>query len=150
MAAGRAARGALLLALVLADAAAAQTLEFRSLAENGVVLYDAPSLKAGKVFVAGRMLPVEVIVSLETWVKVRDSAGDLAWVEKKYLSDRRYVIVTAPRAEVRDSPDAAARVRFEAEQNVVLELVEQTTGWARVKHPDGDEGYVRSNQVWGL
>ena len=82
MPARRAASGALLLALTLAAAAAAQTLEYRSLSENGVVLYDAPSLKAGKAFVAGRMLPVEVIVSLENWVKVRASAGDLAWVEK--------------------------------------------------------------------
>lgn len=147
MAAGRA---ALLLALALVGSAAAQTLEYRSLAENGVVLYDAPSLKAGKLFVAGRMLPVEVIVSLENWVKVRDSAGDLAWVERKYLSDKRYVIVTASRAEVREGPDAGARIRFEAEPGVVLELVEQVTGWARIRHPDGEAGFVRANQVWGL
>lgn len=150
MTACRGASGAFLLALTLAGAAAAQSLEYRSLSENGVVLYDAPSLKAGKLFVAGRMLPVEVIVSLENWVKVRDSAGDLAWVERKYLSDKRYVIVTASRAEVREGPDAGARIRFEAEQNVVLELVEQVSGWARVKHADGEGGFVRANQVWGL
>lgn len=130
-------------------AAPALALEFRSLSESGVVFYDAPSLKATRLFVAGRMLPVEVVVSVESWAKVRDSAGDLAWVEKKHLSDKRYVIVTAPRAEVREAPDAAARVVFEAEQQVVLEFVEQLTGWVRVRHPDGRAGFVKASQVWG-
>ena len=143
-----AARWAALLAL--AGVAPALALDFRSLAENGVVFYDAPSLKAARVFVASRMLPVEVVVSLDTWVKVRDSAGDLAWVEKKSLSEKRYLIVTASRAEVREAADGGARIVYEAEQNVVLELVEPLTGWARVRHPDGEEGFVRANQVWGL
>jgi len=138
------------LAAVFLGAAPALALEFRSLAEGGVVLYDAPSLKASKLFVAGRMLPLEVVVSVENWAKVRDSAGDLAWVEKKYLSDKRYVIVTVPRAEVREAPDAAARIAFEAERHVVLEFVEQLTGWVRVRHPDGQEGFVKTSQVWGV
>jgi SH3-like domain-containing protein len=140
----------LLTALALSGAAPAQALEFRSLAENGVVLYDAPSLKAAKVFVAGRMLPVEVVVSLENWAKVRDSAGDLAWVEKKHLSEKRYLVVTVPRAEVREAPEPGARIVFEAEQNVVLELVESLSGWARVRHADGEAGFVRTSEVWGL
>lgn len=138
------------LAAILLCAAPARALEFRSLAESGVVLYDAPSLKATRLFVAGRMLPVEVVVSVENWAKVRDSAGDLAWVERKYLSDKRYVIVTAPRAEIREAPDAAARIAFEAEQHVVLEFVEQLAGWVRVRHPDGQGGFVKISQVWGV
>ena len=114
------------------------------------MFYDAPSLKASKLFVAGRMLPLEVVVSVENWVKVRDSAGDLAWVERKHLSDKRYVIITAPRAEVREAPDAAARIAFEAEQQVVLEFVEQLAGWVRVRHPDGQGGFVKTSQVWGV
>jgi SH3-like domain-containing protein len=135
-------------ALVLTGPAAA--LEFRSIAENGVVLYDAPSAKATKVFVASRMLPVEMVVSLEAWAKVRDSAGEFAWVEKKFLSDKRYVIVTAPRAEVRDAPEPSAKIVFEAAQNVVLELEEQLTGWVRVRHSGGQGGFVKAAQVWGI
>jgi SH3-like domain-containing protein len=148
MAAGSTARGALLLALALSGQAHA--LDFRSLADNGVVFYDAPSHRAAKVFVASRMLPVEIIVSLENWAKVRDSAGDLAWVEKKHLSDKRYLIVTAARAEVRQAADPASPVVFEAEQSVVLELLELLGGWARVRHPDGETGFVGASQVWGL
>lgn len=139
--------GTLVAALLPAPSALA--LEYRSINEDAVVLYDAPSLKSNRLFVVGRHLPVEVVVTLEAWVKVRDSAGDLAWVEKKYLGDQRYVIVTAPRAEVRAAPDPSSKLLFEADRDVVLEFVESLTGWIRVRHADGSGGFVRASEVWG-
>ena len=47
------------------------------------VLYDAPSAKAKPLFVLGRDTPLEVIVPVEGWIKVRDSGGTIGWVEKK-------------------------------------------------------------------
>ena len=51
-------------------------------------------------FVASRYMPVEIVVSIEGWVKVRDQAGDLAWVEKNALSELRTVVVTAEAGEL--------------------------------------------------
>ena len=58
--------------------------DFKSVAENGVVMYDAPSLKARKIFVVSRDYPVEAIVNVDNWVKVRDPSGDMFWVERKF------------------------------------------------------------------
>jgi SH3-like domain-containing protein len=50
----------------------------------------------------------------------------------------------------REASDDAA-LSFEAEKGVALELVEPVAaGWAKVKHRDGQSGFVRGNQVWGL
>ena len=49
----------------------AQASDFRSVAESAVVMYDAPSRASTPLFVASRFYPVEVIVSVEPWVKVR-------------------------------------------------------------------------------
>jgi len=151
MAARKPTLSVLLVALWAATLSAtpALALEYRSIAEDAVILYDAPSLKSNRLFVAGRHLPVEVVVTLEAWVKVRDSSGELTWVEKKYLSDQRYVIVTAPAAQVRAAPDPASKLLFEAERDVVLEFVETLTGWVRVRHPDGIGGFVKASEVWG-
>ncbi len=131
-------------------APAAQALEFHSVAANGTVLYDAPSLKASPLYIVSRYYPVEVVVSLEGWDKVRDVSGELAWVEKKQLSDTRTVIVTVPLADIRQAPDAGSPVLFRAERNVALEFLETTgTGWVKVKHRDGQIGYVLVTQVWG-
>jgi SH3-like domain-containing protein len=81
---------------------------------------------------------------------VRDVNGDLAWVEKRVLSDQRMVIVTAPRALIRAAPDPGAPLVFVAEKDVALEVLEISRGWVRVAHVDGQTGYVAANEVWGL
>ncbi len=130
--------------------AIAWALEYRSMAE-AAPMYDAPSQKARPLWVVARGTPVEVVVSLEGWVKVRDAAGDLAWVERRTLADRRMLIVTARGAEVRSQADAAAPLVFAADKDVLLEFVESgPSGWAKVRHRDGQSGFVRVNQVWGL
>ncbi|GIK26239.1 MAG: hypothetical protein BroJett006_24850 [Betaproteobacteria bacterium] len=132
-------------------AAPAWALDYLSVAEAGAVLFDAPSQKAKPLFVILRGTPVEAVVSLEGWVKVRDAAGDLAWVEKKSLAEKRMLIVTATSAEVRSQAEAGAPLVFEADKDVLLELVEPgPLGWAKVRHRDGQSGFVRASQVWGL
>ena len=138
-------------AAVLACAGLAHAADFRTVNENAAVMYDAPSRASTPVFVASRHYPVEVIVNLDAWVKVRDHTGSFSWVEKKSLSERRMVIVTAPNVDVRSRADDAAPPVFQATQNVALELVEIAPGgWVRVRHADGSGGYVKSSLVWGL
>lgn len=137
--------------LMLTALAAAAAAEFRAVADNAAVLYDAPSVKAKKLHILGRNYPVEVVVALEGWTKIRDAGGELAWIEAKNLSERRSVMVTAKLADVRQAADDKSPLAFQAEQNVLLDLVELTgTGWARVAHRDGQSGYIKLNQVWGV
>ncbi|HEY6280578.1 MAG TPA: SH3 domain-containing protein [Burkholderiales bacterium] len=135
---------------LMLPAAAVCAAEFRSVAENAAVLYDAPSLKAQKLYLLGRDYPLEVVVALENWIKVRDASGELAWVEKKSLSDKRSMMINVPLADVRQAPNDSAPLVFQAEKSVMLELVEfSDPGWIKVRHRDGQTGYVRVNQVWG-
>lgn len=139
------------LALLLASAcAAAAAAEYKSVEDNAAVLYDAPSRAAKPLYVVSKHYPLEVIVNLEAWVKVRDHTGALTWVERKALGARRMVLVTAPLAEARQRAEDTAPAAFGAAQNVALELVEIAPGgWLRVRHADGATGYVRAAQVWG-
>ena len=142
---------ALLVTVGALGAASALALDYRSLAEP-TTMYDSPSQKGKPLFVIARHTPVEVVVALEGWFKVRDAGGGLAWVEKRALSDKRTLLVTTARAQVRSAPEANAALVFEAEKDVVLELADPVVvvGWAKVRHRDGQNGYVRANQVWGL
>lgn len=135
---------------VLFVAAPAAAIEYRSV-DSATVLYDAPSVKGRPLFVIKRFTPVEPVVSLEGWTKVRDAEGGLAWIEKKHLSEQRTVLVTASEAQVRREASDTAPLVFEAQKGVALELVEPAAaGWARVRHRDGVGGFVRASQVWGL
>ena len=142
---------AALAAALLSCAALAQGADFRSIGEGAAVMYDAPSRASTPVYVASRFYPVELIVNLDAWVKVRDHTGALSWVEKKSLSERRMVIVTAPNVEVKSRAEDAAPAAFQATQNVALDLVEIAQGgWVRVRHADGATGFVRASVIWGL
>jgi SH3-like domain-containing protein len=130
-------------------AGAAFALDYRSVSE-AALLYDAPSQKAVPLFAIARGTPVEVVVQLDVWVKVRDAKGDLAWIEKRQLSEKRTVMVRVERAQVRDQADDKAATVFEAEKDVLLELIEAgSVGWIKVKHRDGQQGFVKAGQVWG-
>jgi SH3-like domain-containing protein len=142
---------AFLLGLICIPCAQAQ--DFRAVTEAAVVLYDAPSAQSKKLFIVNQGYPLEVLVVVEGWVKVRDSNGGLSWIEAKQLPPKgaRTVLVKAPVAQVRQNAEETAPVVFQAQQNVILELVQITgNGWLRVRHRDGVSGFVRANQVWGV
>ena len=137
-------------ALIGVAAAPAWALEFRSIAGTAAVLYDAPSAKSRKVYVVNQGYPLEVVVIVEGWVKVRDANGELTWVESKALTDKRTVMVKVPVALIRQSADDASPVVFQAQQDVILELESVATGgWLRVRHRDGQSGFIKVADVWG-
>lgn len=125
-------------------------LEFRSIAVPRAVLFDAPSAQAKKLFVIWEGYPVEIIVNLGDWVKVRDNQGGLTWIESRQLSPKRTVIVVQDNAEMRESADAAAPLVSRLQKDVVLDYLETTSGWVRVRHRDGLAGYVQTTAVWGF
>jgi SH3-like domain-containing protein len=116
------------------------------------VLYDAPSLKARKRYIAPRGMPLEVLTMVGAWVKVRDMAGAVLWIERDELVDR-HSVVTATTVTVRQQPQDAAPVVFQAGRGVLLEMADaaasSTQAWLRVRHRDAGVGWVRGTEVWG-
>ena len=147
----RGAGGSLLVVAAIGASSLVQAADFRSVAEPAVVMYDAPSVRSKKLFVASQFYPVEVMVSIDNWVKVRDATGELSWVEKKALSEKRTVLVRANLADVRQTADEKSPLAFQVREGVALELAEVgASGWIKVRHRDGQTGFIRNNQVWGL
>ena len=129
---------------------AAPAIEFKSVGAAPAVLYDAPSAKGRKLYVAPRGMPVEVVLTYGEWNKVRDAAGDLAWVQAKLLTAKRNLVVKAHSARIRSAAEETASIVFTADKGVLLELLEAVNGgWMKVKHRDGQTGYVKATEVWG-
>jgi len=141
--------GLFILALMPATASA---LDFRSVSVSKAVLYDAPSNAAKKVLLLSQNYPVEVVVNLGDWLKVRDAQGALNWVEAKQLSNKRTVMITTSKAEIRQSADAASSLVATVEKDVLLEAADTklNNGWLKVKHRDGVIGYILISSTWGF
>ena len=143
--------GSLLAAILLfAPAHPTSALEYRSTG-RAALLYDAPSTAAGKLAIAGRGLPLEVVVDTDAWVKVRDHSGRLAWIEKSALGGAKTIMIKAESSTIRQQPHPDAAVVFQAARGVLLEVTGEANafGWLPVKHADGQTGWLSVHEVWG-
>jgi SH3-like domain-containing protein len=129
---------------------AAHAVDFKSVGAAPAILYDAPSIRGKKVFIAPRNMPVEVVFTYGEWSKVRDASGDLSWIESKQLTAKRTVIINTLNARIHVAPEDASPVTFTADKGVVLEIAEPAaSGWLKVKHSDGQSGFIKITDVWG-
>ena len=148
---------ALAVGLALASPVASAT-QYLSTSDPATILYDAPSSRARPMFVYGRGVPVEELVAVEGWTKVRDAAGTIGWIATPSLAAKRMVEVRVPVADVHEKPDEAAPVVFRAAQDVLLALDETAAspasvanpGWVRVRDRNGRSGYVRLARIFGF
>lgn len=139
------------LCLLAGLASAAQALDFRSVSVPAAILYDAPSATAKKLYLIKAQTPVEVVLRNNGWLKIRDAEGTLAWVEAKNLAERRTLVVTAARGEIRQAEKNDAPLVAELEKWVAVDFVQAAApGWVKVRHRDGVTGFIRATQVWGL
>ena len=128
--------------------------DFRQTTDNATVAYEGPSARATKQFIYSRGTPVEVVVTIEGWVKVRDASGTLAWIERRALGDRINVQVKSTVADVYAAADATSPILFRADSGVLLQIVTpqppNAGAWMQVRHRDGQTGFVRLDSVFGL
>ncbi|WP_137719846.1 SH3 domain-containing protein [Methylobacillus flagellatus] len=142
---------ALLASALLVASPWVAALEFRSVSVPKAVLYDAPSAQAHKLYVVGQGYPLEVLVNLGDWIKVRDQQGSLNWVEAKQLSEKRTVVIKVDEVELRQAADNQSPVQARLTRHLVLEVLEpNNSGWVKVRHRDGVTGFVPATAVWGI
>lgn len=136
--------------MLRAQAPAPAATQFTAIGDKPAILYDGLSTKANKLFIVSRFHPLEVLVKLDKWTKVRDASGSIGWVENNVLGEKRFVQVTANVAEIRVAISPTSPLVFEAQRDVLLEVTgTATNGWLPVRHRDGQSGFVRSVQIWG-
>ena len=135
---------------LLVTANMAHAARFRAIGAHPAILYNAPTERARKVYIAPSGMPVEVIIELNGWSKIRDASTDLSWVESSALTDARHVIVIVDNAVIRMAPAERAPEAGTAMQGVWFKLLEPAhAGWVKVQHIDGTRGYLKANDVWG-
>ena len=126
--------------------------EFRSVSVSKTILYEAPSATTKRVYLVSEGYPLEVIVNLGDWLKVRDPYGALSWVESKNLQSKRTVIVKVDKANIFKEPELKSALLANIEKDVVIELSDPliASGWIKVRYQQDLDGYIQASQVWGI
>ncbi len=132
--------------MALTPAAAAT---YKSIAGSRVNLRAGPGTDHPRRFVVSRGYPLRVLKTRDGWAKVKDYAGDIAWVAERLLSDRRMVLVIKDLVNVREGPSTDEMVRFRAKRHVLFRYLGKQGNWIHVRHADGEEGWIYAPLVWG-
>jgi len=136
-----------LLALVLcAGTASAKRL---SVAADKANVRSGPGTANEILWSVGKYYPVDTIKKSGNWYQVRDFEGDTGWIYRKLLKKIPSVIVKSARVNVREGPGTSFRILFQAEKGVSFKLLKRKKKWFKVKHADGDVGWLHKNLVWG-
>lgn len=141
-----------ILALLLMFAAGvAHAFDFGAVGDEPAILYDTPSYNGIRLFIAPAHMPLEVLLTYESWTKIRDVAGDMAWIESKSLGQKQYVVIKTDMAQIHQTPDTASPIVFQAKKNVILEILKSAgDGWVNISHQDGQTGFVQTSDIWGM
>ena len=127
--------------------------DFISVKVKQAVLFEGPSNTTDKVFIVTEGYPLEVLVSLKDWKKVKDHNGKISWIESKNTHKERTVLITKDDAVIFNQANEKSHKLANVEKFVVLKLNSPilVDNWAEVKTQiEGLKGYVNAREVWGL
>ena len=136
---------------VSAEAADKKPPYWASIASGQAMMRTGPARKYPGIWLYQRRdLPVRVVAVYETWRKIEDPDGQQGWMLVTMLSDQRSVVMKPgdPKA-IRNKPEAASHVAYQAEPGVVGKIDQCNAGWCRIAIGKR-EGYVAVGDVWGL
>ncbi len=96
-----------------------------------------------------RDYPLEVQDGAEGWLKVIDVDGDRGWISAKLVAFEPCVITKKDDSNVREAGSTEHPIVFTTQKGVILRVLEEKDGWLKVKHRDGDEGWISAKIVFG-
>ena len=144
-------KGALFFALAFASFFV--QADFISVKSKQAILFEGPSNTTEKMFIVTEGYPLEVLVNLKDWKKVKDHNGKISWIEAKNTQDERTVLILKENTVIFNQANDKSHKLANVEKFVVLKLNSAMLigEWAQVKTQiEGLVGFVNSTEVWGL
>lgn len=128
--------------------------EMLSVNGDKVNLRSGPGKKYNVKWEYGDGFPLQVLKKKGKWVKVKDFEGDSGWIYRKLLLSKPQMIVKANRntdqkINIRKEPGTGKKIVGKAYYGVVFSTIEQKSGWVKVKHESGLEGWIKRSLLWG-
>lgn len=102
----------------------------------------------------GSGFPLKILDKKGDWIKVSDFEKDTGWIHKSLVNDKQFVIVDVHRnskkkINIRSGPTTKDKIVGQAYYGVVFERVEMKSGWSKVRHETGLEGWIKDTLLWG-
>lgn len=107
-----------------------------------------PGKKFDKIWQVEQYHPFTVVEKKGDWYKIKDFENDVAWVHKSLLGKIEGVITIKDKCNIRSRPDTKSQILFKVEKGVPFKVLERKGNWIKIKHADGDVGWIYKTLVW--
>ncbi|WP_246556248.1 SH3 domain-containing protein [Desulfonema magnum] len=92
--------------------------------------------------------PIHVIKKSGSWYQFRDFEGDKGWISKDLVRNFASVIVIKNKCNVRSGPGVGNKIVMTVEKGVPFKETERKGEWVRIRHSDGEKGWIHKALVW--
>ncbi|OEU45959.1 MAG: hypothetical protein BBJ60_03725 [Desulfobacterales bacterium S7086C20] len=130
-------------------------LAVQAMAAQLAVKVDRANIRSGPgtdneiLWSVGKYYPLDVIKKSGNWYKTRDFENDVGWIFHTLIEKIPTVIVKVPLVNIRKGPGTNFRALFQAEKGVSFKLLSEQGKWFKIKHADGEIGWIHRSMVWG-
>jgi len=133
---------------MLVMAAPALALERMAVKSSTANLRSGPGTKYEVLWQVEKFHPLLIIEKKGAWYKIKDFEGDMAWVHSSLLGKINGVITTKTKCNVRSKPNKGGKILFTVERGVPFKVLKRNGNWIRIKHADGEIGWIYNSLVW--
>jgi len=112
-------------------------------------LRSGPGTKFEKMWNAPMNYPYQVVERKGKWLKVQDFSGYEDWIYGPLTDESPAVVVKVKQANIRKGSSTNDEIVFTADMGVPFLVLDKKGDWLRVRHEDGDEGWIYQNLIWG-
>lgn len=109
---------------------------------------NGPGTQYGTAWMVTQGYPLEKMGQKGEWIQIRDPEGDEGWIHQTLVKEADIVVVKNKIVNIRKGPGTKYPVVMQCEQGVVLRVLERKNVWIKVRHADGETGWIHSNLVW--
>jgi len=127
--------------------------DFVSVKTKSALLFEGPSATTKKLYIVTEGYPLEIMVNLKDWKKVRDHTGNISWIQSNLVDKFRTVMTIKDNVNLYHKANLQSSKLGQVSEFVVLNLNSTlvTDGWVNVQSQlEGLSGFVRLEKLWGL
>ncbi len=92
--------------------------------------------------------PIEVMEKKGNWYHFRDFERDEGWIHKSLVGKLKTIITKKENCNIRSGPGTKYKVLFTVEKGIPFRVLERRGSWIKIRHADGDEGWIHNSLVW--
>lgn len=136
----------LLIGILAAKAAEGKMLSTMVLNAN---IRSGPGTNYEVLWTVRKYCPLKILKKQGDWYYFKDFAHDRGWIHKSLVAYVPSLVVKADKANVRSGPGKKYPLVFRAMKGVSFKVIKADGKWVRVKHEDGETGWIFRSLLWG-